>query len=411
MAELTLYIQEYLPMSDSTAQAISDILIQEHLPMEDFVRIEMQYNRTIQEHLPISDSVSLAATYALTIQEYLPISDSVSFQKAMALHITERLKLKDSVFVGPSLTLTAGTPIAVPKKQAITAGKSYFGSVFYRHNGTIPRGKLRLAFNWYTAADVLITINALDFLPIDAEWTQQWLLATAPMNAATMTLTLEVPPNMTLEIPREGIYFTKFKVEEQQPDQDEPSIFIDDKTELDIHNRVVQGFNLNGVAIKIGRFSIEDIAFTDNSPVAGSVSWTGGTIYKNGTAYSIAAGNTNLEWIYWNVGDATFTTASTKPVKAKRRYIICRNENGTAYEKFDSTLIENRDISDIISKLSPRNWIYNADWRGARHNDIPTGWNQTANNLVKKGGGAAARPQCTRVNATEALLMIHSDWR
>ena len=55
------------------------------------------------------------------------------------------------------------------------------------------------------------------------------------------------------------------------------------------------------------------LTLTNNSPGAGNLAWSACTVYYNGTAYSIAAGNTGAtgdQQIYWTVGNGTFSHAN-----------------------------------------------------------------------------------------------------
>lgn len=61
---------------------------------------------------------------------------------------------------------------------------------------------------------------------------------------------------------------------------------------------------------------IQGLSLTDNSPAAGRVAWSACTVYYNGVAYSIAAGNTaasDQKYIYWKDLAATFATSATHP--------------------------------------------------------------------------------------------------
>jgi hypothetical protein len=52
-------------------------------------------------------------------------------------------------------------------------------------------------------------------------------------------------------------------------------------------------------------------AFTDNDPGAGEVSWTSFKLKYQGTAYTIAADDTALEYLYWDVNSSPTTLLST----------------------------------------------------------------------------------------------------
>ena len=70
--------------------------------------------------------------------------------------------------------------------------------------------------------------------------------------------------------------------------------------------------------------------FTDNSPESGYVSWSNVTLYYKGTAYSIADGNTDQKYVWWDYDfPDQFQTSDTVPDLTKDDVIVGYNDNGT----------------------------------------------------------------------------------
>lgn len=69
-------------------------------------------------------------------------------------------------------------------------------------------------------------------------------------------------------------------------------------------------------------------AWTDNSPVIEKITWNEHTIYYNGAAYTIAAGNSSLHYIYWQNGDAEYSASNEVPDLNDGDFIIATNIEG-----------------------------------------------------------------------------------
>jgi hypothetical protein len=69
-------------------------------------------------------------------------------------------------------------------------------------------------------------------------------------------------------------------------------------------------------------------SWTNNSPSAGYVAWNEHTLYYNGVAYTIAAGNTNLKYIYWLNGASSYTKSNINPTLTDADFVIAVNIDG-----------------------------------------------------------------------------------
>jgi len=97
-----------------------------------------------------------------------------------------------------------------------------------------------------------------------------------------------------------------------------------------------------------------DDAWADDDPSAGYISWTEHKLYYNGTEYTIAAGNTNLAYVWWNNGDSSYSAAATEPSLDEGDFIIATNNSGThtmawtatANQVIGSAYIKNLSVLD-----------------------------------------------------------------
>ena len=72
--------------------------------------------------------------------------------------------------------------------------------------------------------------------------------------------------------------------------------------------------------------------WTDNSPSAGHVAWSEGTLLLEGDTYTIAAGSTNYPFLYWDKNSANTTfqgTATLLDTVGAGRFPVALNKNGT----------------------------------------------------------------------------------
>jgi len=95
-------------------------------------------------------------------------------------------------------------------------------------------------------------------------------------------------------------------------------------------------------------------AWTNNSPTAGYVAWNAHTLYYNGVAYAISAGNTNLKYIYWINGASSYSVSDTNPTLTDADFVIAVNISGVhdlawnaiANEVIGSAYIQNGAIKN-----------------------------------------------------------------
>lgn len=110
---------------------------------------------------------------------------------------------------------------------------------------------------------------------------------------------------------------------------------------------------------------LENINFTDNDPVAGSVSWTAGYLQYEGTTYNISSGNTSDKYIYWDKPDTAFSTSATKPAWQADRYMIGLNISGTFYPVWNATYIHGGTLitGTVTAQEITADWITGKKFR------------------------------------------------
>jgi hypothetical protein len=135
----------------------------------------------------------------------------------------------------------------------------------------------------------------------------------------------------------------------------------------DVQGLNIQSTDINDFAIDASKLFVkipilEGLTLTNNSPTTGYVSWNTHTLYYNGAAYSIAAGNTNNYYIYWKDLAATaYSTSDSHPGdnlsdwNPGEDFIIAVNDDGNGQEAWSaianqvigSAYIMNAAIGDL----------------------------------------------------------------
>ncbi|MGB9791517.1 MAG: phage tail spike protein [Thermacetogeniaceae bacterium] len=80
--------------------------------------------------------------------------------------------------------------------------------------------------------------------------------------------------------------------------------------------------------INVGLIFLSGDSWTDNNPAPGYVSWNQHKVYWNGNEYVIAAGNTNLKYIYWDNQATSYSASATLPDLTDAGFIIAVNNGG-----------------------------------------------------------------------------------
>lgn len=77
--------------------------------------------------------------------------------------------------------------------------------------------------------------------------------------------------------------------------------------------------------------ALAGFTWTDNSPSAGLIAWSAGTIYYQGVAYAIVAGNTANGYVYFAPGVSTtvLQTSVSNPALTDAQFMVATNVGGT----------------------------------------------------------------------------------
>jgi len=78
--------------------------------------------------------------------------------------------------------------------------------------------------------------------------------------------------------------------------------------------------------------------WSNNTPSAGYVSWSTHDLYYNGNKYSIAAGSTSDNYIFWNNTDTSYLTSQELPTLGPGDFLIGQNTSGTFIAAWTSSV-------------------------------------------------------------------------
>lgn len=243
-------------------------------------------------------------------------------------------------------------------EEPIDGGEDYILSSYVSWaNASVCNGSLDLAVAFFDAND-----NELDRLSIalfnrtTTPLRRAHILAAAPADCVRARVRIVAGGSGFVMGGSAILRIWQIQLERKShPAQTEPSRPNNEYVVEDAGRRARRGLAKDGTSIRIGRFSVAGLVFSDNSPSAGAVSWSEGTIYLNGVAYPIEGGWTSNRFIFWYLGDSTFTTSNSKPAMSKSLYYICLNRSGTAYVQWDRTGVmleaSHGSIGDIDGSL------------------------------------------------------------
>jgi hypothetical protein len=103
---------------------------------------------------------------------------------------------------------------------------------------------------------------------------------------------------------------------------------------------------ITAVKLSTYNFLVSAGTFTNNSPSAGYVAWSGAKIVYNGTERSITDGNSNKKHIYWQLASPTvFAGSDTLPALGNDDFLVSFNSSGTNMMVWNSTVINGNRIT------------------------------------------------------------------
>jgi len=139
--------------------------------------------------------------------------------------------------------------------------------------------------------------------------------------------------------------------------------------------------------------------WTDNSPSAGYIAWNAHTLVYGGASYSIAAGSTNQQFVYWT-GGTSYATNDTNPTLTDGQFMIATNAkdaNGNPTGLHD--LAWNAIANAVIGSA----YIQNAAITNAKISDLNAdkirSGSITSQTIVLDGGGVLKSSGVTNFNS------------
>lgn len=98
--------------------------------------------------------------------------------------------------------------------------------------------------------------------------------------------------------------------------------------------------------LNIVRHIVTGAAWSDNSPSAGYIAWAGAKVTYNGSTYTIADGNTNKKYVWWDfsLSKTTFQVSNTQPTLTDDDLLVAYNNSGIHILVWNATLVDGRNI-------------------------------------------------------------------
>ena len=114
-------------------------------------------------------------------------------------------------------------------------------------------------------------------------------------------------------------------------------------------NAIVDG-SLTAGKLSVRQIHIIGLTLTNNAPTAGKITWSACRVVYDGVVTNIPTGNTISKFVYWDVGDSTFTTADSFTPQIDR-FLIATNDAGVADEAWNKIAGKGVQKSNIMFSL------------------------------------------------------------
>lgn len=120
--------------------------------------------------------------------------------------------------------------------------------------------------------------------------------------------------------------------------------------------------------LNVATHILSGTTWTDDSPAAGSIAWSGASVTYNGNTYAITDGNTNNKYIWWDfsLSTTTFQTSDTQPTLTDDDLLVAYNDSGIHILIWNATIIDGRVIRTgtlIANDIIVSGATTLADWR------------------------------------------------
>lgn len=125
----------------------------------------------------------------------------------------------------------------------------------------------------------------------------------------------------------------------------------------------IAAVSITASKLNVATHFLQGITWTSNSPSAGRVAWSAGTLIHKGVSYSITAGDTSDAVIWWDLSTPTAFQTATEGVfdtyvelgtfNPLEDAVVAFNESGSAREVWNGTMLAGSTI--ITGTVSTRN--------------------------------------------------------
>ena len=143
--------------------------------------------------------------------------------------------------------------------------------------------------------------------------------------------------------------------------EDNPPFYVDDRGYLRIQGNADITGTVSATSFKLRQLNVLDLVLTNNAPTAGKITWSACRVVYDGVVTNIPTGNTIDKFVYWDVGDSTFTTADSFTPQIDR-FLVATNDNGVADEawnKIAGKAIQKSNIMfSLLESLQPTAYDY-----------------------------------------------------
>jgi len=119
------------------------------------------------------------------------------------------------------------------------------------------------------------------------------------------------------------------------------------QTDCVISDKILAG-SVTANKLTVYNFMLSAGSFSNNSPSAGKISWTGCKVVYNGTEYDIDNDDclTTDKHIYWQLASPTvFSASDTLPALGNNDFLVAFNNTGTALYVWNSTIVNGNRIT------------------------------------------------------------------
>ena len=132
--------------------------------------------------------------------------------------------------------------------------------------------------------------------------------------------------------------------------EDNPPFYVDDRGYLRIQGNADITGTVSATSFKLRQLNVLDLVLTNDTPTAGKITWSACRVVYDGVVTNVPTGNTISKFVYWDVGDSTFTTADSFTPQIDR-FLVATNDAGVADEAWNKIAGKGVQKSNIMFSL------------------------------------------------------------